>query len=208
MHVPSVFTRKNLVARQLTDRELMDAYDIEIPDQKLLKTLQEVNISKLSRSYAKEAPLKVLMAATRALVLFIEPVGKGLDSENDASSGINLPEEVDNMESSNTQTGPDDVAAKNNDAVVDIIKWDRWSVDNFQGDPPGGISLICKAGTYSPAHLRLFDALRALLLRQCRRNAFKGFCKHLKNKHGDGKLVPLEIPFRKLSRRMKTKRRD
>ena len=216
VHVPSVFTRNNLVARQLTDRELMDAYDIEIPDQKLLKTFQEVNTSKLSRSYVKEAPLKVLMAATRAL-LFVEPepdkegtqeaggVGKGLDSENDASSGIKLPEEVDNTESSNTQTGPDDVAAKNDDAVVDIIKWDRWSVDNFEGDPRGGISLVCKAGTYSPAHLRLFDALCALLLRRCRRNAL---CKHLKNKHGDGKLVPLEIPFRKLSRRMKKRQKD
>ena len=176
VHVPSVFTRNNLVARQLTDRELMDAYDIEIPDQKLLKTFQEVNTSKLSRSYVKEAPLKVLMAATRAL-LFVEPepdkegtqeaggVGKGLDSENDASSGIKLPEEVDNTEPSNTQTGPDDIAAKNDDAVVDIIKWDRWSVDNFEGDPRGGMSIVCKAGTYSPAHLRLFDGLRALLLR-------------------------------------------
>ena len=121
-----------------------------------------MNTSKLSSSYVKEAPLKVLMAATRAL-LFVEPepdnegtqevggVGKGLDSENDASSGIKLPEEVDNTKSSNTQIGPDDIAAKNDDAVVDIIKWDRLSVDNFEGDPRGGMSLVCKAGTYSPA---------------------------------------------------------
>ena len=142
----------------------MLAYDIEILDQKLLKTFQEVNTSKLSRSYVKEAPVKVLMAATRALIL-VEPeayeegmqeavsVGKGLDSENDASSGNLLPEQVDSKEPSNAQTGPDDIAAKKEGAVVDIVKWDRWLVDNFEGDPRGGVSLVCKAGIYSPIHL-------------------------------------------------------
>ena len=135
----------------------MDAYDIEIPDLKLLKPFQEVNASRLSRSYVKEAPLKVIMAATRALLFEPEPdeeglqeegVAKDLDSENDTSSGNKLPEEVNNTESSNFQTGPDDVAARNDDAVVDIEKWDRWSVDNFEGDPFGGTSLVCNVGTY------------------------------------------------------------
>ena len=57
--------------------------------------------------------------------------------------------------------GPDNVAVKHDNAIVDMEKWDRWSV------------------------VRLFDALRDLLLRQCRHNAFKGLCKYLQAKQGD-----------------------
>lgn len=216
VHVPSVFTKGNLVARKLTDRELMDAYDIEVPDQKLLMGFKAANHAKSSNAFVKEPPLKVLMAATRASLIVAtllthlgidEGESDGSDSENDVSSDDKKSGDADNTDSAKSQTGPDDVAAKNDDAVVDVEKWDRWTVDNFEGDSFGNSALVCKLGTYSPDHVRLFDSFRALLIRRCRRKAFRGLCKHLENKHGDGGHVPFEMPFHKLSRRMKKRRK-
>ena len=214
VHDPSVYTRNELVSRLLTDRELMDAYDMEVPDQKVLRAFTTSNGNTSSCAYVNEAPLKVLLAATRGIlvsesimlqdevdkVLANIPAGDELMNDDDAEDRTSVASDVAPC------AGPDDVAVNYDDAIVDTEKWDRWSVDNFEVPDNVKLSLVCQHGIFSQSHVRFFDALRALLLRRCRRNAFKGLCKYLPAKHSD-ELVPCTVSFGSLSRKQKLRQK-
>ena len=58
VHIPSVYTRNELVSRLLTDRELMEAYDMKVPDQKVLRAFTTSNGNTSSCAHVKESPLK------------------------------------------------------------------------------------------------------------------------------------------------------
>ena len=208
VHVPSVYTRNKLVSRYLTPRELMDAYDLEIPDQTSLTSFSDKFRTTPSCAFVSEAPLKVLLAATRGLLSSpfssVSPsppptaVNELLNDGSESSSRHSAPERAQATPLQPLAT-PDDVAVKHDDAMVDTTQWDRWSVDNFhaaQGTQP----LVCQPGSFSAAHVRLFDGLRDLLLRRCRRNAFRGLCQYLRDKHG-ADLVPCRVTYKPLSRK-------
>ena len=171
VHVPSVYTRNELVSRLLTDRELMDAYDIEVPDQKVLRAFATSNGNTSSCAYMNEAPLKVLLAATRGIlvsesILLQDEVEKVLETvsvedelmnDDDTEDSTSVASDV--APCAEPTLGPDDVAVKHDDAIVDTEKWDRWSVDNFEAPDNVQSPLVCQRGTFSQSHVRLFDAL-------------------------------------------------
>ena len=98
------------------------------------------------------------------------------------------------------------VATKNDDAPVVVTDWDVWTVDNYQhpdfitvrASDTGSTGfkirnpakvLVCHPGSYSQdTHGRLFDALRALLLRRACKNALQGLLSYLRKKHGSTRV--------------------
>ena len=225
----SVFVAGGLVRRKLTEKELMSCYDIEEAAQAAIlncdKGAKRSLPVKSSRRYIETAPLKVLCGvgrwirvATGNLALRPPPsfaleegdcwkddrgkeVCEALGAvENDGNNGVNGTEEIK----------PSQIAAKRDDAPVDVENWDRWSVDNFR--PPesdkGRAPLVCKAGSYSRDHHgRLFDALRAILLRRVRRNALRGLFKYLQCKHGESQCLQRVVYHRRKKHRRRRKRR-
>ena len=98
------------------------------------------------------------------------------------------------------------VVTKNDDAPVQVTDWDVWKVDIYQHPDTLTVRagekgrtgfqlensskvLVCKPGTYSPdTHGRLFDALRALLLRRAGQNALWGLLAYLWKQYGTKKV--------------------
>ena len=67
--------------------------------------------------------------------------------------------------------------------------------------------LVCHPGSYSPdTHGRLFDALRALLLRRVQRNALRGLLAYLRKKHGNT-LVAESVRYKKRPKERPSKRK-
>ena len=231
--VPSCFVRnpRSLVERDIADKELMAAYDMEEGVIKSLRAYAKHTGKPLSRDFVMEAPLKVLHAIGRLIKEAdvarssdevdpdtigravkdgdVDRKGKRKNLDETGSSGKRV-KVVPNL--SGSDEGKSQVATKNDDAPVEVTDWDIWTVNNFE--PPEalftksssdrrvlfkedskGTVLVCKPGTYDPSkHGRLFDALRALLIRRVRRNALRGLIAHMRCKYGS-KLVPASINY-------------
>ena len=213
--VPSCFSRgpNKLVERDISNRELMSAYDLEEGVQKALTSYSNHTKLPLSRDFVLEAPLKVLHMVTGVIKSSLDSVSDHegsmeTDCNNEGSmlstsrkclrdkdlEVMDIPHKLPRRlevrpegEDVNNQ-----IASKNDDAPVDRADWDIWTVNNFtppevrysKGESSSRVMfkeatgckvLICKLGTYhQDTHGRLFDALRSLLIRRARRNAFKG----------------------------------
>lgn len=113
-----------------------------------------------------------------------------------------------------TSDAPSQVATKNDNALVAVTDWDVWTVNNYQHPEfitvrtssagstgfkiknPAKV-LVCNLGSYSPdTHGCLFDALRALLLRQAWKNALQGLLAYLWRKHGNA-LIAESVRYKK-----------
>ena len=224
----SVFAKGGLVRQKLTEKELMSCYDIEEASQLAILGVAEEGERegsvRSSRAYLEATPLKVLCGvgrwirrATGNLVLRTTGATIPENSEQRKVSGIREAEAAVNVVSSQSvgaesgleDSEPSQVATKRDDAPVDVENWDRWSVDNFF--PPesdkGKTPLVCKAGSYSSqAHGRLFNALRALLLRRVRRNALRGLLEYLRIKHGERQCWQ-QVKYRRRRKRRRRKKK-
>lgn len=236
--VPSCFSREQdmLVERDISDKELMSAYDLEENVQRALVAYSRHTKCSLSRDFAMEAPLKVLHTVSRLIrnrwdsidslegdpgIKCQQPKG-GKDCRKRGRSDtdeVGTPSKVHRpatVGQDSINNGVSQVATKNDDAPVDVTDWDIWTVNNFQ--PPSAVyskgkpsarvmfkestpakGLVCVAGSYNPTtHGRLFDALRSLLIRRARRNAFRGLLKYLRAKYGNT-MVQEEVVHKPIS---------
>ena len=82
--------------------------------------------------------------------------------------------------------GPSVKAVKHDDAKVNVLQWDEWSVDNFDQT---STAMVCVPGTYCADHVRLFDGLRDLAVRWYRRRVLRSFLSYLRLRHGKDTLV-------------------
>lgn len=158
--VPSCFTRDPtlLVERDISDKELMSAYDIEEGVQKALVSYAKHTKTQLTREYVMEAPLKVLHAVSR-LIRDKWDAGSGCMGKQDiecddileegnelVGSRKRRREDKDDERSSVKQTcqkgsvmegsskSNSQIATKSDDAPVDVTDWDIWTVNNYE--PP------------------------------------------------------------------------
>ena len=241
--VPSCFAKSSnsLVERDLSDKEMMSAYDIEESVQRALTGYVKHTGMKLTRDFVNEAPVKVLYLVTQLVIKARHDEDKTSERNNlvhsfdietstarNSKGTVKRPriEELGLEVQGDSQTEgkelpvskrprvipeqasevPSQVATKNDDAPVQVTDWDVWTVNNYQHPEtltvragkkgatgfqiknPAKV-LVCKPGTYSPAtHGRLFDALRALLLRRARRNALRGLLSYLRKEYGTKKV--------------------
>ena len=228
--VPSCFTRDPdmLVERDVADKELMSAYDIEESVQRALVSYSRHRSIQLTREFVMEAPLKVLHVVSRLIKDKLETMDRmklpgnhvdadrndgGKDGSRKRRREVKEEEQVSAKQSCKRETGTkavtkgsSQVATKSDDAPVNVTDWDIWTVNNFEQpttvyskgsnatkvmfkESSPSTALVCVPGTYNPeTHGRLFDALRALLIRRARRNAFKGLVKYLRLKYGSAKV--------------------
>ena len=226
--VPCCFTKcKNvLVGRDLSDKEMMVAYDLEESVQKTLRRYSRESGEALTRDFVMEAPVKVLYLA---LGLVIKAVGCDLPKESsqdtvkepvptkvrneppttvEKAQPDKLHRQLKDPTSSSTSVSPavtstqasdqrSQVATKNDDAPVETTDWDVWTVDNYELPQ----AMVCVRGTFChEKHGRLFDALRSLMLRRARRNAFLGLIRYLRQTHGS-ELVECVVRYRKKRKR-------
>ena len=158
--VPSCFSRRpdELVERDISDKEVMSAYDLEENVQKALSAYARHAGVPLSRDFAMEAPLKVLYTVSKLIRAAWErgldpkrDKGLGLErveDESDESLGVSKLRKRDRSlvedglegprklqrkldEQFQKESGHSQVASKNDDAPVDVADWDIWTVNNF-----------------------------------------------------------------------------
>ena len=141
------------VERELTDKEMMSAFDIEEGTQTALSTASKFKRVPLSRAFVLEAPIKVLYTAATAIMKEV----KALDTERGNDDALNEWDTVGIASEGNggqarkrTLISNDDgrmkktkihvekaseasqVATKNDDAPVNVADWDIWSVNSYQ----------------------------------------------------------------------------
>ena len=227
----SVYVRDKPVLRPMTDREMMEVYDLDIPTQQDLEVFWSSQKVKASRSFCSAAPAKLLRSAARAALLVsgsVTILGLGVDNRANQSAPdavkvddfdpTALPkygydEDADDSQVKGAEQVPKDEikpdvkAVKSDDAQVDSAQWDLWCVDHFDSssltDPP----LVCVPGTFcEEKHGRLFTAMRSWMHRLYRRRVVRGLLKYL-NKEYDGgnrlveEFVDLEVDGRKQRRK-------
>ena len=218
----SVYKRDKPVLRSITDREMMEVYDVEIPTQQNLEGFWAKNKVTASRSFCHAAPAKLLRSAARAALLVsgsVTILGLGVDNRTDEQKAARVKVESfdpatapkfgyeENLDgaagSSRKQEGtrgskPDVKAAKNDDAEVDSSQWDLWCVDHFDSTSMiTGSPLVCVAGTFDEAkHGRLFSAMRSWMHRLYRRRVMRGLLKYLNTEYdGKNRMVVEEVKF-------------
>ena len=158
--VPSCFTRdpNMLVERDISDKELMSAYDVEEGVQRALVAYAKHTNVPLTREYVMEAPLKVLHTVLR-LIRNKWDAGAGLGWNQDSKcedrdgggkecrgSRKQMRKEKDGEGTPVKQScqreplkegsvkGASQVATKSDDAPADVSDWDIWTVNNYE--PP------------------------------------------------------------------------
>ena len=206
VHCPCVFG-KTMVERRLGIEELMDVYDIELESQRELKTFWKTSGVTPSRSFVSQVPVKVLLTVgrnlfrTRVSKSRISGTDKSRETEvNEDPRGSGGYEEERIEEVADEFRKPDVIAVKSDDADVDVDCWNRYTVNSFDPSTTTQRPLFCVPGTYSLAHRTAFDKLRGLMLRRCRRNAFRGLVAYLNSEHEalgwSEEVVPLVGPFK------------
>ncbi len=214
IHAPSVFEpRGQCVRRMITCKEWMNIYDLGLQAQQDLTSVSTKQGLAPTRAFVKAAPLKVLIAVGRSIGASLRHLAVGAaiaDTSPSPNGAPNSPSRSptpapsspppssgsipDDGEETAPQNIEQSIAAKHDDAVADAAMWDKWSVDSYIPSSSRCAPLVCVAGTYSPAHTRLFDNLRALCLRRVRQNAWRGFRRYLRAEHGTD-TVPYTLRY-------------
>ena len=153
--VPSCFARDpdNLVERDIADKELMAAYDMDEGVIKALGAYSKHTGKPLSRDYVMEAPLKVLhsigrmvkeadvawstegISADDNVEAVSESVSSGQKSKRKCLESLEISDKQARTTVDSQTGGPkSQVATKSDDAPVEVTDWDIWTVDNFE--PP------------------------------------------------------------------------
>ena len=191
----SVFERNLPVLRTITDREMMEVYDVEIPTQTALRKFWKKESVTASRAFCCAAPAKLLRTAARTVLLATGSVtilDLNVDNRSAAEKLKTAPSvtvdpkaapkfgyEADSP-STKTETKlpsepsmpsqPSVKATKNDDAQVDPTQWNLWCVDQFDPDDLASTPLVCVAGSFSEEkHGRLFKAMRSWMHKLYRR---------------------------------------
>ena len=146
-------SKGTLVERELTDKEMMCAYDIEEGIQTALSAASKFTRVPLSRSFVLEAPIKVLYTVSTAIIKEVEaaktqrevntgaqdlesspPVGKSKGDQTRKRALV--PDDVVGIKKTKTHNEKasevSQVATKNDDAPVNVEDWDIWSVNSYQ----------------------------------------------------------------------------
>ena len=209
----SVFKHDQLVLRKITDREMMEVYDLEIPTQKALQAFWAAEGVTASRAFCSAAPAKLLRSAARAALLVsgsVTILDLGVDNRKEKpdlttkAAGVRFdPAEVprfgyeaDPAAANGSGTAKPDVkAVKSDDAKVDSSQWDLWCVNHFDAENLSKPPLVCIPGSYSDAkHGRLFSALRGWMHRIYRRRVVRGLLRHLNIEYdGETRMVEEEV---------------
>jgi hypothetical protein len=205
---PSVFHGNQAVIRNITDRELMEVYDVDIPTQTSLQAFWKNENLRATRAFCLAAPVKVLVAGARAallvsgnvaipqLGLFRGKEGGSTFAEFDPARVPRYGLERDDLSLNINQSTlekpvgvkPDVKAVKRDDAQVDSSQWDIWCVDHLDTKGLKKPPLVCLPGTFSlERHGRLFDALRGLLHRVYRKRVTRGLLKYLNEEYDKGR---------------------
>lgn len=212
VRVPSVFQKGDLVTRCLTDKELMNIYDIELITQSELSNLFRLKNRLPSNSFIKQIPIKVLRAVRSAVLLELAVNDDDLSSIDSGDSNITLQrnnesrslvepllddQSYDSIDDRSIAgeveiNSSEDIAAKRDDAEAEPEEWDRWSVNNFTPNP-GDEPLVCTGIYDTHAHKRLFNAFRDLLARRYRRNVLQSFLKYMRTTHFSGKTFKMKL---------------
>jgi len=201
----SVYKRDKPVLRSITDREMMEVYDLEIPTQQNLEVFWANNKVKATRSFCKATPAKLLRSAARAALLVsgsVTILGLGVDNRTNRPKACDIkadvfdPSQAPKFGYEKNETSADMredkkpavKAVKSDNAQVDSLQWDLWCVDHFDASRIAGSPLVCVAGSFDEAkHGRLFTALRGWMHRLYRRRVLLGLLKFLNSEY-DGKL--------------------
>ena len=206
----SVYKQDQLVLRTITDKEMMEVYDLEIPTQKALQSFWSSEGVKATRAFCSAAPAKLLRSAARAALLVsgsVTILDLGVDNRNkkgdlknvtgdhiDPSAVPRYGYETDSkaggekeVDSVVNDSKPAVKAVKSDDAKVDSAQWDLWCVDHFDASSLSKPPMVCVPGTFSEEkHGRLFNALRGWMHKLYRRRVVRGLLKYLNSEY-DGK---------------------
>ena len=152
---PSCFTKLKgtQVERELTDREMMTAFDIEEGTQAALSAASKFKKIPLSQAFVLEAPIKVLYMGTTLVINKVKDsriqrelnksdisqdtgsqCGKSISGlTRKRSSGLEDRIRVKKPKTDGEKASEvSQVSTKNDDAPVNIDDWDIWSVNNYQ----------------------------------------------------------------------------
>ena len=189
---PSVFSQTKHVHRQMTARELWDAYDVNTEDQARLPA-REVKDAPVDYSFLFSTPIKVLH---RVLISW-------LPLRMDAHTLGEPPPDIDPCDFSDDalpqhpnllrwvppgQEGSQSVAVKNDDAQADVNIWNIRAIGAFRPKTPVK-NLVCDR-IINEDVVTLFDGLRQLGFRRFQRNLTKSFGRYIKSTYGSNVLSP------------------
>ena len=219
------------MVRPLSVMEYMDCYDIDVMVKDKLATFWKEHNVKLLLDFIYQVLGKVLITLGRALMnnalssSQIVSVRNGVKREMDCSldrdhvelgsgEGVTL---LGPTQAAFSELEVEDVtAAKHDDAEVDVLQWDIWSVNSFCSNVPYLAStstsdtttllrpLVCVKDTFRlETHGRLFNALRVLLHRKYRLIVTRSLLKYLSESHKSTQhtfLVVREVVIRGIRR--------
>ncbi len=206
------------VVREVTIRELMDIYDLEISVQNSLHEFWTSTNTTPSREFTQQTPMKALFTpASQVLTALVQqsqvdtPVPPAtpipvpdilLQSElpstapsADPTSLFGMEPDSPHIDLASTAQQSHIKAVKHDDAEVDVEEWDRWTVDNYHPPTPADAPIICIPGTYNEDTKRRFQVLRKFMLRVYKRRLLRGFLKFLNHEHDNGKKVPFSCTY-------------
>ena len=215
----SVYLRDKPVLRAITDREMMEVYDVEIPTQLDLESFWAQSKVKATRAFCSAAPAKLLRSAARAALLVsgsVTILDLGVDNRSTKTAPQDvkvdafdpkappkhgyeqdIPADPGKEEVPLEDMKPDVKAVKSDDAQVDSAQWDLWCVNHFDLTGVTIPAKVCVPGTYcSERHGRLFSAMRNWMHRLYRRRVVRGLLKYLNEKYdGSKRLIREEVEF-------------
>ncbi len=219
---PSIFLPRastaSQVVREVTIRELMDIYDLELSVQTSLLDFWTSSGANPSREFTQQTPMKALFGpASQILAALVSPPDATasvsteepvvlpdiiLQSELPSPAPSADPTDTFGMEpdtppaaSGASDATPAIKAVKHDDAEVNVEEWDRWTVDNYHPPTPADAPIICIPGTYNEDTKHRFQVLRKFMLRAYKRRLLRGFLKFLNLEHDDGRKRPYSVTY-------------
>jgi hypothetical protein len=210
INAPSVFAKGDLVLRFLSNKELMNAYDLELTIQKELLDYASIQNVQPTLSFINQVPIKVLRTIGNAVVQSLTKTSDFCEEESTLSVDSELTTKGGNLSSlpitlSSTESIDDDdfslvgeeeiltdKAARPDDAEADPCDWDTWSVSSFKVNDI--TPKVCNGIYNKTAHTRFFNAWRGLLERKYRSIVLKSFIKYMKKLYETKAYSWLEHP--------------
>ncbi len=86
-------------------------------------------------------------------------------------------------------------AVKRDDAKVNELDWDVYTVDNYVPPEGAGHPIICVKDTYDPRTKHFFLLFQSMMLRAYKRRLLRGFLDHVNKIHDGGHRVPHLVTY-------------
>jgi hypothetical protein len=200
-----------LIKQYLTNKEMLDAYDIQSCHQDLLLQLQKEKLMATLQRIVKAVPEKVVSKLVNNIKTFLHKTSNQSHSSikdlNVKSTTKNTPElkwlHYDNESKTN-----DEKAARADDAVIETSQWNWYLlqsyIPNYHLDRIKSYTaikehwylrkhtkpLFCTGNTPTPNHIQLLEHLRSLITGRFSKNITNSFKDYMKTTYGKDNFLP------------------